>query len=91
MKRASARNTEAVIVIFGPVSAAQHSQPTLGGALFSMGVGVSVLSYLWYRYLNRMEEEPKPPLGNVLWISVICCEFIGLGIWELVRSFRISQ
>jgi hypothetical protein len=52
-----------------------------------MGVGVSVLTYLWYRYLNRTEEEPKPPIGNVIWISAVCCVFIGIGLWELVRSF----
>jgi hypothetical protein len=56
-----------------------------------MGVGVSVLTYLWYRYLNRAEEEPKPPIGNVVWISAICCVFIGLGIWQLVLSLRISH
>jgi uncharacterized membrane-anchored protein YitT (DUF2179 family) len=51
-----------------------------------MGVGVSVLTYLWYRYLNRTEEEPMPRIGDVLWISAICCVFIGIGLSELVRS-----
>lgn len=72
---------------FGPVSAAQHSQPTLGGAVFSMGIGVSVLTYLWYRFLTRTEEEQKPPIENVIWISAVCCVFIASGIWELVHSF----
>jgi hypothetical protein len=56
-----------------------------------MGIGVSVLTYLWYRYLNRTEEEPKPPFENVVWISLICCVFIAYGIWELVRSLGISH
>lgn len=76
-------------MIFGPVSAAQQSQPTVGGALFSLGVGVSVLTYLWYRFWNRAEEEPKPPLGNVIWMSVICCVFIAAGIWELVHALGV--
>ena len=49
-------------VTFGPVSAAQQSQPPLGGAVFTMGIGVSVLTYLWYRFLTRTEEEQKPPI-----------------------------
>jgi hypothetical protein len=78
-------------VILGPVSAAQHSQPTIGGALFSMAVSVAGLSYLSYRYLNRTEEEPRPRIGNIVWVSAICFVFIGLGVWELVRSFGIAQ
>jgi UDP-N-acetylmuramyl pentapeptide phosphotransferase/UDP-N-acetylglucosamine-1-phosphate transferase len=74
-------------VTFGPVSAAQHSQPTMGGALFSLGIGVSVLTYLWYRYFTRTEEEEsKTSIGNVIWISAVCFVFVAVGIWELVRS-----
>jgi hypothetical protein len=73
------------------VSAAQHSQPTIGGGMFGIGIGISVLTILWYRYLNRVEEEPKPPIQNVLWISFVCCILIGIGIWELTRALKISN
>jgi len=73
-------------VKFGPVSAAQHSQPTLGAAVFTMGIGVSGLTYLWYRLLTRTEEEQTPPIENVIWISAVCCGFVASGIWELIRS-----
>jgi formate/nitrite transporter FocA (FNT family) len=77
--------------MLGPVSAAQHSQPTVGGAMFSIGLGISVLTALWYRYLNRVEEEPKPPMGNMVWISFVACIFIGIGVWELTRALRIPN
>ena len=75
---------------FGPVSAAQHSEPTVLGALFFMGIGVSVSIYVWFRYFNSKDEGPKPPIGNMIWITGIACVFIGAGIWELVRALRLG-
>ena len=78
-------------MIFGPVSAAQHSQPTVGVALFSLGVGASVLTYLWYRFWNRAEEEPKPAIEKRYLdirdlLRVHCGRNLGIG----ARSWRLN-
>jgi len=79
------------MMMLGPVYNAAHRDPTIGGALFSIGVGLSVLSYLWFRFFRTEDEKSKPPLANMIGISLICCTMIGLGIWEWVRALGISD
>jgi high-affinity Fe2+/Pb2+ permease len=75
---------------FGPLSSA-NKEPSLGFALFLIGLGLYVLIYLWYRYLTAEDEKQKSSLEAVIAISSICFAFIGTGIWELIRVFRISN
>ena len=78
--------------MLGPVYNAVHSEPTIGGALFAIGVGLSVLIYGWFHFFRRAEDgKPKPPLQNMIGLSLICCTMIGIGIWEWVRATRISN
>ena len=79
-----------VLAIFGPVSSA-NNEPSLGFALFLLGLGLYVLLYLWYRYFTAQDDKPKPPLENMIFLSLIACEFIGTGIWEWIRVLRISN
>ena len=79
------------IIMLGPVSNAAHSEPTIGGALFAIGVGLSGLIYVWFRFFRAEDGKSKPPLQNMIGISLICCTMIGLGIWEWVSSLRISN
>lgn len=79
-----------VLTTFGPVSSA-NNDPSLGFALFLVGLGLYVLIYLWYRYLTAEDEKKKSSLGAVIAISSISCTFIGMGIWELIRVLRISN
>ena len=79
-----------VLTIFGPVSSA-NSDPSLGFGLFLIGLGLYVLIYLWYRYLTAEDEKKKSSIEAVIAISSIFCTFIGMGIWELIRVFRISN
>ena len=78
------------LTIFGPVSSA-NNDPSLGFALFLIGLGLYVLIYLWYRYLTAEDEKQKTSLEAVITISSISCTFIGTGIWELIRVLRISN
>jgi hypothetical protein len=70
------------MTIFGPVSNAAHSEPTIAGALFPIGIGVSGLMYIWFRFLRRDDEETKPSMRFMIEASLVCCTMIGLGIWE---------
>jgi hypothetical protein len=79
------------MIMLGPVWNAAHSEPTIGGGLFPIGVGLSVLIYAWVRFFRLDDEESKPPLEKMIGISLICCTMIGLGIWECVRALRISN
>ncbi len=79
-----------VLTIFGPLSSA-NNDPSLGFALFLIGLGLYVLIYLWYRYLAAEDEKKQSSLEAVIAISAICCSFIGTGIWELIRVLRISN
>jgi hypothetical protein len=91
---AVARNKEStvtnVLAIFGPLSSA-NSEPSLGFALFLIGVGLYVLIHLWYRYLTAEDEKLESSLEAVTGISSICCSFIGAGVWEMIRALRISN
>jgi hypothetical protein len=78
-------------MVLGPVSSAAHSEPTIGGALFPIAVGLSVLTYVWLRFFRAEERETKPSIGNMIGVSLICCTMIGLGIWEWIRALRISN
>jgi uncharacterized membrane protein YidH (DUF202 family) len=78
------------MTMLGPVYNAAHSDPTIGDALFCIGVGLSVLSYGWLRFFRTEDAKPKP-LGNMIGISLICCTMIALGVWEWVRALRISN
>jgi hypothetical protein len=49
-------------MILGPVSNAQHSAPSIGDGLFSLGIGAVVLIFLWVHYFRLPDDEPKPPL-----------------------------
>lgn len=79
------------MMMLGPVYNAAHSSPTVGGALFGVGVGLSGLVYVWIRFFRTKDEKSKPPLEKMIGISLICCTMIGLGIWEWVRAQRISE
>ncbi len=71
--------------MFGPVANAHHpSAPTIWGFLWSAGIGCTALVYAWVRYLRTPAESPRPPVGNMIWISLIASAFIFLGIRELV-------
>lgn len=78
-------------IAFGPVYNAAHSEPTVGGALFAIGLGLSSLIYVWFRYFTAEDEKPKPPIANMIEISLICFVFIGIGIWEWIRALKISN
>jgi hypothetical protein len=78
-------------MMLGPVYNAAHSEPTIGGALFAIGVGMSVLIYGWFRYLRAESRDSEPPLGNMIGISLVCCTMIGLGIWEWLCVVRVSN
>ncbi len=71
---------------FGPVYNAQHSTPSTGSGVFSFGIGAAVLVYVWVRYFREAQDESKPPLGNLVWITLIACVFIGFGVWEIVKA-----
>jgi hypothetical protein len=79
------------MMMLGPVSGAAHSEPTIGGALFAIGVGLSVLIYGWFRFFRPADGKPQAPLQNMIGISLICCTMIGFGIWEWIRAIRISN
>ena len=72
--------------MFGPVANAAHNHPTVGRALFSIGLGLTVMVYGWWRYWQVRNEKPKPPVKNMFGVSLICCVFIGFGIWEWIRA-----
>jgi UDP-N-acetylmuramyl pentapeptide phosphotransferase/UDP-N-acetylglucosamine-1-phosphate transferase len=78
-------------MMLGPVSNAAHSTPTIGGALFSIGIGVAVLIYAWARYFWADNEQPKPPTGNIIGITLICCVMIFFGVREWIRALKISN
>jgi len=78
-------------MILGPVYNAAHSEPTIGGLLFGIGIGLSGLPYVWLRFFRAEGETPKPSPENMIGISLICCTMIGFGIWEWVRALRISN
>ena len=77
-----------VLATFGPVYDAAHSGPTVGGALFAIGIGLSVLIYGWFHYFAAEHDKP---LANLIRVSLICMVMIGLGIWEWIRTLRISN
>ncbi len=79
------------MMIFGPVSSVAHSAPTVGGALFPIGVGASGLIYVWFRFFRSDDERPRASLENMIGMSLVCCTMIGLGIWEWIRALRISN
>ena len=68
------------VLMLGPVSSAAHSEPTSGGALFAIGVGLSGLIYVWVRFFRAEDGKSKPPQENMIGISLICCTMIGFGI-----------
>jgi hypothetical protein len=78
-------------MILGPVSSAAHSEPTISGALFPIGVGVAILVHSWFRFFRRDDDKASPSLERMIEISVASCIMIGLGIWEWIRSLRISN
>ena len=79
-----------LLTIFGPLSSASN-EPSLGFALFLIGLGLYALIYLWYHYLAAEDEKQKSSLEAAIAISAVCCSFIGTGIWELMRVLRISN
>jgi hypothetical protein len=79
------------LMMLGPVYHAAHSEPTIGGALFAIGVGLPGLIYVWFRFFRDRDAKSKPPLENTVGISLICCTMIGFGIWEWARALRISN
>jgi hypothetical protein len=70
------------MMMLGPVFNAAHSDPTIGGALFAIGLGLSGLIYVWFRFFRAEGGKSKPPLQNMIGISLIFCTMIGSGIWE---------
>ena len=78
-------------MILGPVSNAAHSEPTVAGGLFSITVGLIVLAYAWIHFLRIPDDEAKPPLYNLIGLSLICSTMIGFGVWEWIRALRISN
>jgi len=76
------------MMIFGPVYEASHSQPTVLGGIFGIGVGASVLSYVWFRYVTH-KDAARPALYNVAGITLICCVFLVLGVRELLRALTM--
>lgn len=79
-----------MLTMFGPVYDAAHGEPTVGGALFPIGVGLSVLVYGWFRYFTIERRKPQP-LRNMIGITLICGVMIGLGIWEWIRALNASN
>ena len=75
-------------LLFGPVYEAAHSEPSALGGIFGIGIGVSVLSYVWFRYFTH-KDEPRPPVYNVIGITAICSVFLVVGIRELLRALRM--
>jgi hypothetical protein len=78
-------------MMLGPVSSAAHNPPTIGGALFSIGIGLAPLIYVWVRFFRSDNEQPKPPMGKMISISLIFCIMIVIGVWEWIRALRISN
>jgi len=77
--------------MLGPVSNAAHSVPTIGGALFLVGGGLAVLVYAWVHFVRSGERQSKPPMGNMIGLTFICCTMIGIGIIEWIRAVEISN
>ena len=78
-------------MMLGPVSSAAHSEPTIGGALFPIAIGLAGLTYAWLRFFRAKDGKPTASMGNMIGISLICCTMIGLGIWEWIRALRLSN
>jgi hypothetical protein len=78
-------------MMLGPVSSAAHSTPTIGGALFPIGIGLAPLIYVWVRFFRADNEQPKPSMENMIGISLVLCAMIADGIWELMRALKISN
>jgi hypothetical protein len=76
------------MTIYGPVDNAAHSVPTVGGALFPIAIGLSVLTYGWVHFFRNQDERQKPPLRKVIELSLICCTIIAIGVWEWIRASR---
>ena len=87
------RRSQATRVIWGtmlgPVSSAAHSAPTVGGALFSIGIGLVPLIYAWMRFFRTDDEHLRPSVKNMLGISLISCVPIAIGIWEWIRALKV--
>lgn len=79
------------LMMLGPVYNAAHGEPTIGGALFAIGVSLSFLIHGWFRFFRVEDGRSKPALQNMIGLSLICCMMIGFGIWEWVRAIRISN
>src|ERR1700687_780249 len=77
-------------MMLGPVSSAAHSTPTIGGALFPIGIGLAPLIYVWVRFFRADNEKPKTSMENMIGISLVLCGMIASGIWELMRALKIS-
>src|SRR5579883_964110 len=82
------RRSSVQVMVFGPVFEASHSEPTILGGIFGARVGASVFSCVWFRYLTR-KDEPRPPVYNVVGITLICCILPLFGIRELVRTLKM--
>jgi hypothetical protein len=78
-------------MMLGPVSIAAHNPPTVGGALFSIGLGLAPLIYVWVRFFRSGNEQPKAPMENMIGISLIFCGMIAIGVWEWIRALKISN
>jgi len=78
-------------MMLGPVSSAAHNPPTIGGALFSIGIGLAPLIYVWVRFFRSDSEQPKPTMEKMIGISLILCSMIAIGVWEWIRALRISN
>jgi hypothetical protein len=59
--------------------------------LTASAVGLSGLIYVWVRFFRAEDGKSKPPLENMIGISLIGCTVTGFGIWEWVRTLRISN
>ncbi len=77
--------------MLGPVSSAAYNTPTIGGAIFPIGVGLALLVYVWVRFFRSDTEQPKAPIENMIGLTLIFCTMIALGIWELLRAIKISN
>jgi len=77
--------------MLGPVSSAARSIPTVGGALFPIGIGLVPLIYVWVRFFRADNGQPKPSTETMIGISLILCGMIADGIWELMRALTISN
>jgi hypothetical protein len=67
-------------MMLGPLSSASRDFDPWYPIL--LGAGLMIVG--WVDYLRR-EQNKRAPLEKMLYVSLICAFFIGLGIWRLLQ------